>query len=266
MYILQKERSDKMIELKNVSAGYNGIDVVRDISLKLSGGVNLCIVGPNGCGKTTLLKGIAGILPIKGDVLIDGKSIKSMKRHEIAKEIAVMSQISTLYFSYTVLETVLLGRYLYMKENILKDPSQYDRSYAKKCLETVDMLDQKDKQIDTLSGGQVQRVFLARALAQEPNIILLDEPTNHLDLKSQKELIDYLKEWSKDQKHSVIGVLHDINHAMELADYLLVLEEGNVMALGKPKEIINSNLLNDLYHMDVAAYMVNSLKKWEKIK
>lgn len=266
MYILQKERSDKMIEFKNLSAGYNGINVVNDISLKLDAGVNLCVVGPNGCGKTTLLKAIAGIIPIKGDVLVNGKSIKDMKRHEIAKEIAVMSQISTVYFSYTVFETVLLGRYLYMKDNVLKEPSEHDKSYVKKCLEVVGMLDQQDKQIDTLSGGQIQRVFLARALAQEPNIILLDEPTNHLDLKSQKELIDYLKEWSKDHKHSVIGVFHDINHAMELGDYLLVLNKGSVIGLGKPEEIVNSNLLNDVYEMDVTAYMVDSLKRWETMK
>lgn len=254
-----------MIELKNLSAGYDGIDVIRNISLELDAGVNLCIVGPNGCGKTTLLKAIAGIIPIKGDVLIDGKSIKNMKRHEIAKEIAVMSQISSLYFSYTVFETVLLGRYLYMKDNLLKEPSNHDRAYVEKCLETVGMLGQRDKQIDTLSGGQMQRVFLARTLAQEPNIILLDEPTNHLDLKNQKELIDYLNEWSKENNHSVIGVFHDINQAMKLGDYVLVLEEGNAIALDKPEEIINKNLLNDVYEMDVADYMVDNLKKWETI-
>lgn len=253
-----------MIELKNLSAGYNGIDIVKNVSLKLDAGVNLCILGPNGCGKTTLLKAIAGIIPSQGDVLIDGKSVKAMKRHEIAKEIAVMSQLSTIYFSYTVFETVLLGRYLYMKDNLLKEPSEKDKAYVRKCLETVGMLDEQDKQINTLSGGQIQRVFLARALAQETNIILLDEPTNHLDLKSQRELIHYLKKWSKDHKHSVIGVFHDINHALELADYLLVLGKDGAMIFGKPEEIINSNLLNEVYEMDVAGYMIDCLKKWER--
>lgn len=253
-----------MIELKNLSAGYNGVDIIRNVSLKLDAGDNLCILGVNGSGKTTLLKAIAGIIPSQGDVLIDGKSIKAMKRQEIANEIAVMSQLSNIYFSYTVFETVLLGRYLYMKNNFLKEPSEKDKAYVRKCLETVGMLDKQDKQIDTLSGGQLQRVFLARALAQEPNIILLDEPTNHLDLKSQRELIYYLKRWSKDYNHSVIGVFHDINHALELADYLLVLAKDNVMVFGKPEEIINSNLLNEVYEMDVAGYMIDCLKKWER--
>lgn len=252
-----------MIKLNNVSAGYNGIDIIKDISLELDEGKNLCVLGPNGCGKTTLLKSIAGILPIKGDVIIDDKSIKNMKRHEIAKEIAVMSQISNIYFSYTVFETVLLGRYLYMKDNIFKEPSEHDKAYVKKCLETVGMLELKDKQINTLSGGQIQRVFLARTLAQEPNIILLDEPTNHLDIRSQKELIDYLKIWSKEEGRSVIGVFHDMNLALKLADYILVLDNGRSAGLGKPEEIISDNLLNKVYKMDVVGYMVDSLKHWE---
>ena len=254
-----------MIELKNLSAGYDGVDIVRNVSLKLGTGNNLCILGPNGSGKTTLLKAMAGIIPSRGDVLIDGKSIRGMKRYEIAKEVAVMSQLSTIYFSYTVFETVLLGRYLYMKDNLLKEPSEKDKDYVRKCLETVGMLDKQYKQINTLSGGQIQRVFLARVLAQEPNIILLDEPTNHLELKSQRELIHYLKKWSKDYNHSVIGVFHDINHALELADYLLVLGQDNAMVFGKPEEILNSNLLNEAYEMDVAGYMHECFKKWERV-
>lgn len=255
-----------MIKLKNVSAGYNGINVIKDISLELSEGNNLCILGPNGCGKTTLLKAIAGIIPVKGDVLIDGKSIKKMKRHEIASKMAVMSQISTIYFSYTVFETVLLGRYLYMKGNVFKEPSDYDKAYAEKCLEAVGLLKLRDKQINTLSGGQIQRVFLARTLAQQPDIILLDEPTNHLDLRYQKDLIDYLKKWSEEGDHCVIGVFHDINLAMGLADSILVLDNGQCAGFGKPEEIIINNLLNKVYEMDIVGYMVDSLKKWKSVQ
>lgn len=252
-----------MLSLKNVSAGYNGIDVISNINLNVSEGENLCILGPNGCGKTTLIKTIAGIIPHRGTIKIDETNISSMKRTSVAKKIAVMSQISNIYFSYTVYETVLLGRYLHMKDKAFKEPTLKDKEYADKCLKAVDLLSLKNKQINTLSGGQLQRVYLARTLAQEPSIILLDEPTNHLDLKNQAELIDFLKSWSKKEGHTVIGVLHDLNLAMKLADNILLLDKGNTAAYGKSEEVVSSKILNDVYDMDVAGYMIDSLKHWE---
>lgn len=255
-----------MIELKNIYAGYNEVDVIHDISLKIEKGKNLCILGPNGCGKTTLLKAMAGIIPSKGEILIDGIDIKKMKRHEIARKIAVMTQISSVYFSYTVFETVLLGRYLYIKNSILKTPTQRDIQYTEECLEAVGLLELRDTQISTLSGGQLQRVFLARTLAQEPDIILLDEPTNHLDLKYQKELIDYLKKWSKETGNTIVGVFHDINLAMNLADDILVMENGKLAGYGASKSIVSGPLLNRVYQMDITKYMIDSLKQWEEIQ
>lgn len=252
-----------MLEIKNLWAGYNGIDVVKDVSFKVSSGKNLCILGPNGCGKTTLLKAIAGIIPHRGQVLIDKTDSNKMKRKDIAKEIAVLSQISSVYFSYTVYETVMLGRYLYMKNSLFGESSQEDKDQVEKSLRAVGLWRLKDKQIDTLSGGQLQRVFLARVLAQDPSIILLDEPTNHLDLRYQKELIDYLKDWSKEDGHSVIGVFHDINLAMDLADEILVMEKGKIAGLGDPKSIMKKDLFNRVYEMDIVGYMVDSLKQWE---
>lgn len=255
-----------MLTLKNVSAGYNGYDVISNINLNVSEGENLCILGPNGCGKTTLIKTIAGIIPHKGTIKIDGTNISSMKRTEVAKKMAVMSQISTIYFSYTVYETVLLGRYLHMKNKSFKEPTIRDREYVEKCLKAVDLLSLKNKQINTLSGGQLQRVYLARTLAQEPSIILLDEPTNHLDLKNQAELIEFLRSWSKQEGNSVIGVLHDLNLAMKLADNVLLLDKGNIAAYGKSEEIISSKIINDVYDMNVTGYMIDSLKQWESFE
>lgn len=254
-----------MLTLKNVSAGYNGIDVIQNINLNVSEGENLCILGPNGCGKTTLIKTIAGLLPHKGSIKIDNKSISTMKRTDVAKKIAVMSQISSIYFSYTVYETVLLGRYLHMK-GTFKGPSLRDKEYADKCLKAVDLHSLKNKQINTLSGGQLQRVYLARTLAQEPSIILLDEPTNHLDLKNQAELIDFLKNWSKQEDHTVIGVLHDLNLALKLADNVLLLDKGKTAAYGKTEDVVSSKIINDVYDLDVAGYMIDSLKQWEDFK
>lgn len=264
MFIFRKERLDNMLELKNVFAGYDGIDILKNISFTLKYGENLCILGPNGCGKTTLIKAIAGLIPIKGRILIDDKDIGKMKRREIASKIAVMSQLSSIFFSYTVYETVLLGRYLHMK-GVFKGPSNYDKRYVEKCLKAVGLYNLKDKQINALSGGQLQRVYLARTLAQEPSIILLDEPTNHLDLRYQAELIDYLKEWSSEEGHSIVGVLHDINLAMRLSDNFLVLDDGSIKSYGGASKAITSNLLNSVYGMDVVGFMLDSLRKWESI-
>ena len=254
-----------MLTLQNVSAGYNGIDVINNISINLAEGENLCVIGPNGCGKTTLIKAISGIIPHKGTIEINGVDIKKMKRKDMAKKIAVMGQISTIYFSYTIYETVLLGRYLHMKGKTFKEPSSKDKEYVDKCLKAVGLLHVKHKQINTLSGGQLQRVFLARTLAQEPSIILLDEPTNHLDLKYQTELIEFLKNWSKEGNHSIIGVFHDLNLAMNLADNILLLSNGNIAAYGSTEDVISSKLLNKVYGMNVRDYMIDSLKQWECI-
>ncbi len=252
-----------MLTLKNVSAGYNGYDVISDINLNVTESENLCIIGPNGCGKTTLIKAIAGIIPHSGSISIDGIDISSMKRADVAKKIAVMSQISNIYFSYTVYETVLLGRYLHMKSGAFREPSSKDVEYARKCMKAVGILDLKNKQINTLSGGQLQRVYLARTLAQEPSIILLDEPTNHLDLKSQAELIDFLKLWSKQEGNTVIGVLHDLNLTMKLADNVLLLNGGTTAAYGKSDEVVYSKMINEAYGMNVSEYMIDSLKYWQ---
>lgn len=253
-----------MLELKNVYAGYDGIDVIKDISFTLNYGENLCIIGPNGCGKTTLIKAISGLIPNKGQILIDNKDMGKMKRREIASKIAVMSQLSNIFFSYTVYETVLLGRYLHMK-GAFKGPSAYDKSFVDKSLKGVGLLKYKDRQINTLSGGQLQRVYLARTLAQDPSIILLDEPTNHLDLRYQAELIDYLKEWSSQEGHSIVGVLHDINLAMRLTDNFMVMDEGKTMFLGSAKSPACQEVLNKAYGIDVVGFMIESLSKWENI-
>jgi len=252
-----------MLSLQNVNAGYKGIDVIYNISFSLKEGENLCILGPNGCGKTTLIRAISGLIPHEGSIKIDGIDINKMKRADVAAKIAVLSQISTIYFSYSIYETVLLGRYLHMKGRTFKEPSSKDKEYTDKCLKAVGLYSIRNKQINELSGGQLQRVYLARTLAQEPDIILLDEPTNHLDLKHQAELIDFLRDWSKYEGHSVIGVTHDLNLAIKLSDKVLVLDKGRMAAYGKATDVFSSNLLNQVYDMNITEYMVDSLRIWE---
>lgn len=249
-----------MLSLSNVSAGYDGVDIIRNIAFDVVGCVS--IVGPNGCGKTTLLKAIANTLPSKGSISVYGKPFSSMKRREIALNIAMLSQQPSIYFAYSVYDTVMMGRYLHIRGRISGTPTKGDRDIVMQSLEAVDLLPETDKDITKLSGGQLQRVFLARALAQEPRIILLDEPTNHLDLKCQIEIISYLKKWAAEGNRAIIGVLHDINLAMLLSDNMIIMKEGEIIANGKAADIISNGLLDQVYEMNVAEHMRNSLKKW----
>ena len=260
-----KNMSNTMLELKNVSAGYGGDDVVKDVSISVQANDSLCIIGPNGSGKTTLLKVIAGLLPYKGSIELNGTPLSRMKQKTIAKKIAYLSQTSGIYFSYSVFETVMMGRYAHMSGGFLGSPSSEDADFVMDCLRMVNLTDEKDMEISHLSGGQLQRVFLARTLAQQPEIIMLDEPTNHLDLKYQIELIEYLKEWGQGESHTIIGVLHDINLAMRLSDRILLMDNGEIEALGPTCEIISGGRLESVYKVDVAGFMRESLKKWDSI-
>jgi len=249
-----------MLKLKNVCAGYGGADVIHNISLDVPG--NLAIVGPNGCGKTTLLKTIAGILPSRGDITIGGKPFSGMKRREISLNIAMLSQQPNIYFAYSVYDTVMMGRYLHIRGRLSDSPNKQDKEVVEQALAAVGMSAEADRDITKLSGGQLQRVFLARALAQQPRVILLDEPTNHLDLKCQIETIEYLKAWAAEGNRAVVGVLHDVNLAMRLSDRLVVMKDGKIFCDGNTGDAVADGVLNRVYGMDVNEYMRESLGRW----
>ncbi|MBQ8110582.1 MAG: ABC transporter ATP-binding protein [Clostridia bacterium] len=254
-----------MLELRHVCAGYGDGDVLKDVSCAIPGGGSWCVLGPNGCGKTTLLRVMAGLIPHRGEVLLDGVEIGGMKRRELASRIAVMSQINAVYFPYTVYDTVLLGRYQHMRGRLFGGPSAADREAVERCLESTGLADLKNRMIDELSGGQRQRVFLAQTLAQDPEIILLDEPTNHLDVRHQVELIDYLHIWCAQGGHTVIGVLHDVNLALRLSGSALFMREGRIERQGDFARIADGAFLQALYGMDLAGFMRDSLEAWKDL-
>lgn len=250
-----------MLDVKNLYCGYDDKDIIKNISFNVKDGENLCIVGPNGCGKSTLLKSIANIIDYKGNIKIDNKEVTMLSRVELARKVGLMSQISQLYFPYTVYDTVSLGRYAYSKGAFSK-LSFEDRKIIADSMNKVGVYDLKDKLITELSGGQLQRVFLARVFAQDPDIILLDEPTNHLDFKNQIDLLDNLNEWVKDNNKIVIGVLHDLNLVQYFADKVLMIKNGEEVSYGTPESVLKDKLLNDIYGIDIKDFMVNILQKW----
>jgi len=255
-----------MLKLENLRAGYNGTEVLHGISFHFEKGKNYCILGPNGCGKTTLIRAIAALIPSEGTLELEGKGIRQMKRREIASKIAVMSQVTQIYFPFTVYDTVMLGRYQHMRGKVFSRPSAQDKAFVEECLRTVRLDKLRDRNIDELSGGQRQRVFLAQTLAQDPEIILLDEPTNHLDIRHQVELMEYLRKWSADGRHAVIGVLHDINLALSLTDNTLFMKDGQIVGSGSFNDIASAGFLREVYETDIAGYMRDSFEKWRNIE
>jgi iron complex transport system ATP-binding protein len=253
-----------MLEIKNLCSGYDGVDVIHDISLKADKGEFLCILGPNGCGKSTLLKSIARLIPYRGAIIADSRELGSFSRKTLAKKIALMGQSSEIYFPYSVYDTVSLGRYAHTA-GFLKTLSPEDREIINGILNRLGLYGEKDRMINELSGGQLQRVFLARTLAQSPDIILLDEPTNHLDLKHQIELLQYLLSWAKDNHKTVIGVLHDLNLVHYYGDYAAIMHQGRLVSYGRPRQVLNGETLNAIYDIDIRKFMLESLENWRNV-
>lgn len=250
-----------ILTLQNVCAGYDGQEVLHDINLSVEVGTFLCILGPNGCGKTTLLRAISGLLPAQGEIWLEQMPLQKMKRRDIASRVALLSQISQVYFAYSVYDTVMLGRYLHQR-GAFQSVSAKDRDSVRRSLETVGLWDLRDRMIDTLSGGQLQRVFLARTLAQEPSLILLDEPTNHLDLRYQVSLMEALQVWARQPGHAVVGVLHDFTLALSFSDALVLMDKGRIEGVGAPEAVLQPKRLEAIFGMDVTAYMKKALARW----
>ena len=251
-----------MLEIKEVRCGYDNKEIVKGVSFNVERGNNLCIVGPNGCGKSTLLKSIANLLEYKGNIKLDSKEISKLNRKDLAKNVALMTQASNIYFPYTVYETVALGRYAHLK-GVFSRINKEDDEIILKSITNVGLMDIKDKLISELSGGQLQRVYLARAFAQDPDVILLDEPTNHLDLKCQIEILEYLNKWTKENNKIVVAVLHDLNLVQTFGEKVVMMNNGKIISSGTPKEVLSGEKLKEVYEVDVKGFMIDALEKWK---
>ncbi|KPN14554.1 iron ABC transporter [Bacillus australimaris] len=240
-----------MIQVKGIRGGYGEKEIIRGISLEVKQGEFLGILGPNGSGKTTLLKMLAGVLaPESGEVRLSGYLIQSYQPKVLAQKMAVLPQKTDQAFSFTVEETVQFGRYPYQK-GWLHSITQEDEDVVNKVMEQTDVAKFKDQSIHDLSGGEQQRVYLAQALAQQPEYLLLDEPTSFLDLAYQKELLDLIKEETTSSRLTVIGVFHDVNIASLYCDRLLLLHEGKTEQLGQPHHVLTTERINRVYETNV---------------
>jgi iron complex transport system ATP-binding protein len=236
-----------MLQIQGLTGGYENRKVIHNLSFSVQKGEIFGILGPNGSGKTTLLKMISGIIPAEeGMILLDGTPLSSYTSKQLAQEMAVLPQSNDQMFTYSVKETVSLGRYPYQK-GLFRNWTKHDEQIVQLAMEQTGVLRFQHQSIQSLSGGEKQRVYLSQALAQEPTLLLLDEPTNHLDISFQKNLLDRLKKWSAQRQLTVVSIFHDLNLASLYCDRLLLLHKGNAIALNTPNEVLQEEQIEHIY-------------------
>ena len=240
-----------IIEIRDASFSY-GSDTVAlsGINLKVDKGDFLVIMGPNGSGKTTLMGLISGVRnPDKGEVFLEGKSISSMDRKDIAKKIAYLPQQINIDFPFTVRQIVLMGRFAYLRG--LGIEGEEDMAIAHKAMEMTGVLHLADRMIHQLSGGERQRAFIAQAITAEPEILMLDEPVSSLDVKFQVQIMDLLKSLNEEKGITIITTLHDLNFAGFYGRKLMLLKKGIMQSIGTSGEVINKESIRDVFDVEV---------------
>ncbi len=251
---------DSIVNIKNLSFKYDKIDILKRITLEVVTGNFISILGPNGSGKTTLLKNISSTLkPNNGSILIEMQDIRKIKHKELAKKLAVVHQSTEVHFDFSVYNVVMMGRFPYLKR--FQSESKKDEEIVKEAMLNTSTWHLKDKSINEISGGEKQRVVIARALTQQPKVLLLDEPISHLDIKYQIEILDLCKRLNKEQNITVITTLHDINMASRYSDYIVLLKEGNIKEVDVPHKTLTEENIEEVYGIKVELINRNNDKR-----
>jgi iron complex transport system ATP-binding protein len=239
-----------MLQIDNLTVKYGQRGVLDDVSFAVNSGEVVALVGPNGAGKSTLIRAVSGVIPVEsGQVRINGRLLSGLPTMERARHLAVVPQARSLPPAFTVYESVLLGRTPHL--GWLGRTGPHDHERVQFALEHTQMLPLADRYVGELSGGEQQRVLLARALAQETPVLLLDEPTTHLDLQHRESLIRLIRELAQQKELAILMVLHDLNLAGLYADRVALLVAGQLQAIGSPAEVLTEEQLSRVYQIPV---------------
>lgn len=242
-----------IIEAKNLAVGYGKKKVITHINISAKKGQMICLLGPNGTGKSTILRTISGHLePLEGEIRLYGKEIQKIKKKELAKVLSVVLTERIEPELVTVTQMVSLGRHPHT--NFWGGLSEKDKKIVEDSLKLVHANHLKGRYYSTLSDGEKQKVMIARALAQEPEVIVLDEPTSHLDVKHKVEVLAILRKMSREKGIITIISLHDVDLALKTCDVIVMLKDGEVVDWGLPDRIIKTNTIGNLYDIEAAAY------------
>jgi len=251
----------EMLSVNNLTVQYGDLVIVRGVTFSVGSGQWLMIVGPNGAGKSTIVNAVSGGASYKGKIECMGRDIKAYKPHDIARIIGVLSQRYSVGYPFKVAEVVHMGRYAHSK-GVFSGGSAEDEEAVQRAIELTGLESFLDQSVLTLSGGELQRTFLAQLFAQEPKILILDEPTNHLDLVYQKQVFALIGEWLKTPGRAVVSVVHDLSLARSYGTDALLLHEGKVVSQGSAGETLSKENLEHVYAMDVFAWMREMYSQW----
>jgi len=251
-----------MLKAERVTICCDGQVIVDDLSFALEAGQWLMLVGPNGAGKSTLIRAIAQGVPYTGSITLDGRDIRAYKPAQLAQRIGVLSQQHSVGYAYSVEEVVSLGRYAHAA-GFLSGGDAEGKARVEEALEMTGLAHLRHASVLTLSGGELQRTFLAQVFAQNPQILMLDEPANHLDLVYQKHIFSLIGEWLKTPGRAVMSVVHDLSLARRYGTHALLMDHGQSVAQGTIPETLTKKNLQAVYGMDVFGWMREMYAQWQ---
>lgn len=250
-----------MLEVNDLTVRCGGMTIVDGLSFSVDEGEWLMIVGPNGAGKSTALSAITQCADHSGQILFQGRDVRRIKPAEQARCMGVLMQSHFVSYSFTVEEVVSLGRYAY-SAGFLSGRGAGDTDAVEAALALTGLTEQRAQSVLTLSGGELQRTFLAQVFAQDPQLLLLDEPTNHLDLVYQKQVFSMIGQWLKTPGRAVVSVVHDLSLAKAYGTKALLMDHGRMVAQGPVDQVLTSGNLDPVYRMDVCGWMRRMLSQW----
>ena len=250
-----------MLKAENITVRFGERTVVDHLSFHLHEGQWLMLVGPNGAGKSTLIETISQGVAYTGNILLEGKDIRRFKAAQLARKVGVLAQKNVVGYAYTVDEVVGLGRYAYT-QSFLSARDDGGKDQVERALSLTGLTDLRHASVLTLSGGELQRTFLAQVFAQNPQILILDEPANHLDLKYQQHIFSLISDWLKTPGRAVISVVHDLSLAKKYGTHAGLMNQGKDISQGKIDEVLTQDNLKTVYDMDVYGWMRDMLEQW----
>ncbi len=250
-----------MLKVRHLTVRYGAKTVVEDLSLTLAAGQWLMLIGPNGAGKSSLIEAIAQGVPYTGQALLAGEDIRTLRPARLAQQLGVLAQRNTVAYAYTVEEVVRLGRYAH-GGGFLRGKDEDGEAQVERALALTGLTELRRASLLTLSGGELQRAFLAQVFAQDPQVLLLDEPANHLDLIYQKQLFGLLQDWLRQPGRAVLSVVHDLSLARRYGTHAVLMHHGCCAAQGEIDQVMTPEHLRQVYGMDVYGWMNELLGQW----